>query len=110
MLCMFGNQKAGNSAATLNLTEKTVSAQPTDKLVQCLADKQNEIDNDQRKKVRTKDETDWYRNKRRSINSLLLSESYLEVKTQLEDKNQRQLMICSVYKEFQNQITQFSAN
>ena len=61
---MFGHQKAGNFAANSNLTEETVAAQPTDELVQCLANKQNEMDDDQLKKLSTKDETVWYRSKK----------------------------------------------
>ena len=59
LLGMFGNQKAAKS----NLTEETVSAQPTEELVQCPVDKQNEMDDDQLKKFSTKDGTVWYRSK-----------------------------------------------
>ena len=83
---MFGNQKAGNSAAKTNLTQETVSAQPTDELVQFPPDRQNEMDDDQLKKFSTKDDTVWYRNKKLSVRWLLLSQCCLEVKTEMKDK------------------------
>ena len=72
LLGMFGNQKAGNSAAKTNLNQETVSAQPTDELVQFPPDRQNEMDDDQLKKFSTKDDTVWYRNKKLSVRWLLL--------------------------------------
>jgi len=107
---MFGNQKSGNSAANSNPTGGTVSAQPTDELVQFPADKQNEMDDDELKKFSTKDDTVWYRSKKLSISWLLLSESCLEIKTEMKDKKRRQLMTCSVCKEYENKVIQFSAN
>ena len=89
---MFGHQKAGNFAANSNLTEETVAAQPTDELVQCLANKQNEMDDDQLKKLSSKDETVWYRSKKLSVSWLLLSESCLEVKAEMKDKKRQQMM------------------
>ena len=100
LLCMFGNQKAGNSAANSNLFEKNISAQPTEKLVQYLADKQNEIDDDELKKFSINDETVWYRSKKLSVSWLLLSERCLEVKTERKDKKRWHLMICPIYKEY----------
>ena len=110
LLGMFGNQKAGNSAIKSNLTDETVSAQPTEELVQCPTDKQNEMDDDQLKKFSAKDDTVWYRTKKLSISWLLLSESCLEVKTKMKDKKRPQLMTCSVCKEYEKQVTQLSAN
>jgi len=106
LLGMFGNQKSGNSAANSNPTEETVSAQPTDELVQFPADKQNEMDDDELKKFSTKDDTVWYRSKNLSISWLLLSESCLEIKTEMKDKKRQQLMTCSVFKEYENKVTQ----
>ena len=77
---MLGNQKSGNSAVNSNPTEETVSAQPTDELVQFPADKQNEMDDDGLKKFSTKDDTVWYRSKKLSVSWLLLSESCLGIK------------------------------
>ena len=107
---MFGNQKSGNSAANSNPTEETVSAQPTDELVQFPADKQNEMDDDELKTFSTKDDTVWYRSKKLSVSWLLLSESCLKIKTEMKDKKRRQLMTCSVCKEYENKVIQFSAN
>ena len=87
LLCMFGNQKAGNSAAKSNLTEETSSAQPTDELVQLSADRHIEVDYHQLQKFSTKNDTVWYRSKKLSLSWLLLSESYLEVKTEMKEKN-----------------------
>ena len=112
LLGMFGTQKAGNSVAKLNFMEETVLAQPADELVQFSAGKQNEMvdDRDQLKKLSTKDDIAWYRGKKLSVSWLLLSESCLEVKTEMKDKKRRQLMTCSLCKEYENKVTQFSAN
>ena len=82
LLGMFGTQKAGNSVAKLNFMEETVLAQPADELVQFPAGKQNEMvdDQDQLKKLSTKDDIAWYRGKKLSVSWLLSSESCLEVK------------------------------
>ena len=54
--------------------EETVLAQPADELVQFSAGKQSEMvdDQDQLKKLSTKDEIAWYRRKKLSVSWLLL--------------------------------------
>ena len=107
LLGMFGTQKAGNSVAKLNFMEETVLAQPADELVQFSAGKQNEMvdDRDQLKKLSTKDDIAWYTGKKLSVSWLLLLESCLEVKTEMKDKKRRQLMTCSLCKEYENKVT-----
>ena len=87
LLGMVNNQKAGNSYAKSSPSEETVSAQPTDTLVHSLAvDRRNEVDDDQVIKLSKKDDTVLYRSKKFSVSWLLLSESCLEVKTEMKDK------------------------
>ena len=68
------------------------------------------MDDDELKKFSTKDNTVWYRSKKLSVSWLLLSESCLEIETEMKDKKQQQLMTCSVCTEYENKVTQFSAN
>ena len=95
---MFGNRKAWNSAAKLNLTEETVSVQSnsvqTDELGQYPAYKRMEWMMDNLRMsvlVSIGSQCSW----------LLLWESCLELKTEMKDKQRWHLMTCSICEEFQ---------